>query len=71
MPNDGDIIMCVCVCSGDLQLTSSDHCTFSADQKAFGHDDFRKIPRGINGVEERMSVLWEKGVVSLEHLLNP
>jgi len=62
--NDGDI-----VASGDLQLTASDHCTFSAEQKAFGQDDFRKIPSGINGVEERMSVLWQKGVVSHERLL--
>jgi len=62
--NDGDI-----VASGDLQLTASDHCTFSAEQKAFGQDDFRKIPSGINGVEERMSVLWQKGVVSHDRLL--
>lgn len=55
----------VLVDSGDLQLMASDHCTFSAEQKAFGRDDFRKIPSGVNGVEERMSVLWEKGVVSV------
>ena len=50
-------------------MTASDHCTFSAEQKAFGHGDFRKIPSGINGVEERMSVLWQKGVVSHERSL--
>ncbi|MBB1485085.1 dihydropyrimidinase [Oceanospirillum sediminis] len=47
---------------GALQTTATDHCAFCAAQKAMGQDDFTKIPNGTAGVEERMMVLWEKGV---------
>lgn len=33
-------------------------------QKALGVGDFSKIPNGVNGVEDRMSVVWEKGVTA-------
>jgi dihydropyrimidinase len=48
--------------SGNLQTTATDHCCFCADQKAMGKDDFRLIPNGTGGVENRMEVLWHHGV---------
>ncbi|MEX2494729.1 MAG: dihydropyrimidinase [Woeseia sp.] len=48
--------------SGNLQTTATDHCAFCADQKAAGKDDFRLIPNGTAGVENRMEVLWHHGV---------
>jgi dihydropyrimidinase len=48
--------------AGNLQTTATDHCCFCHDQKAMGLDDFRKIPNGTAGIENRMEVLWHNGV---------
>ncbi len=48
--------------AGNLQTTATDHCCFCADQKAAGKDDFRMIPNGTGGIENRLEVLWEHGV---------
>ena len=47
---------------GDLDCTGTDNCTFNSRQKALGIGDFTKIPNGVNGLEDRMSVIWERGV---------
>lgn len=47
---------------GILQTTATDHCCFCTPQKRAGLDDFRKIPNGTGGVEDRMGVLWHHGV---------
>lgn len=50
--------------TGVLQLVGTDHCTFNSTQKALGIDDFRKIPNGVNGIEERMHLVWDTMVAS-------
>jgi dihydropyrimidinase len=50
---------------GALSVVSTDHCPFRfADQKSLGKDDFRKIPNGGPGVENRLQILWHFGVNS-------
>ena len=44
---------------GNLHTTATDHCTFCAEQKAAGKDDFTRIPNGCGGVEDRMAVVWD------------
>ncbi|XP_021278512.1 dihydropyrimidinase isoform X2 [Herrania umbratica] len=50
--------------TGVLQLVGTDHCVFNSTQKALGIDDFRKIPNGVNGIEERMHLVWDTMVES-------
>ena len=48
--------------SGSLQVVATDHCAFTTEQKRMGLGDFRKIPNGTGGLEDRMPVLWTRGV---------
>jgi dihydropyrimidinase len=48
--------------AGMLQTTATDHCCFCTPQKQAGLEDFRKIPNGTGGVEDRMAILWHHGV---------
>jgi len=50
--------------TGELSCVGTDNCTFSCEQKGMGKDDFTKIPNGVNGIEDRMGIVWEKGVIS-------
>ena len=48
----------------DLQVVSTDHCPFDFHgQKELGQGDFRKIPNGLPGVEDRVDLLHDGGVV--------
>jgi dihydropyrimidinase len=47
----------------DLQVISTDHCPFCMKEKELGKNDFSKIPNGGPGVETRMSLVYNGGVV--------
>jgi dihydropyrimidinase len=49
----------------DLQVISTDHCPFCfKEQKELGRGDFTKIPNGAPGIENRMSLVYNGGVVA-------
>jgi dihydropyrimidinase len=48
----------------DLQVVSTDHCPFDFEgQKDLGRGDFRKVPNGLPGVEDRVDLMHDGGVV--------
>jgi dihydropyrimidinase len=48
----------------DLQVVSTDHCPFDFHgQKELGRGDFRKVPNGLPGVEDRVDLLHDGGVL--------
>ncbi|CAJ0932622.1 unnamed protein product, partial [Mesorhabditis belari] len=60
-PTTPEALMKLLAC-GELHLVGTDNCTFNCQQKLAGKHDFTKIPNGVNGVEDRMSIVWERGV---------
>ena len=56
---------------GHLGNVATDHCPFCfKEQKELGKDDFRKIPNGAPGIENRMSLMFHGGVVQERLTLN-
>jgi dihydropyrimidinase len=49
---------------GSLQVVATDHCAFADAQKRLGRNDFRIIPNGTGGLEDRLAVLWSAGVAT-------
>ena len=45
-----------------LNTISTDHCSFTLEQKRAGKDDFTKIPNGMPGVETRAVLMYTYGV---------
>jgi dihydropyrimidinase len=55
----------------DLQVISTDHCPFCMkEQKELGKNDFTKIPNGAPGVENRVPLIYNGGVVENRISLN-
>ena len=55
----------------DLSTVATDHCPFCFNgQKELGRDSFTKIPNGAPGVENRMSLVFNGGVVQGRISLN-
>ncbi|MEA2206851.1 MAG: dihydropyrimidinase [Blastocatellia bacterium] len=55
----------------DLQVISTDHCPFCMkEQKELGKHDFTKIPNGAPGVELRVPLIYNGGVVENRISLN-
>ncbi|MEM7506086.1 MAG: dihydropyrimidinase [Pseudomonadota bacterium] len=48
--------------AGSLQVVATDHAAFTTEQKHMGDTGFPMIPNGTGGLEDRMPVLWTKGV---------
>ncbi len=49
---------------GTLEVISTDHCPFNSKGENYsGPDDFSAIPKGVGGVDHRMSLIYSKGVV--------
>ena len=47
---------------GEVQTISTDHCSFTLEQKDMGREDFTKIPGGLPGVETRGELIYTAGV---------
>ena len=50
--------------NGAIQTVSTDHCSFTLEQKKAGKEDFTKIPGGLPGVETRGVLMYTFGVAA-------
>ena len=48
--------------AGNIDTVSTDHCSFTVEQKRAGESDFTKIPNGMPGVETRAILMYTYGV---------
>jgi dihydropyrimidinase len=52
------------IASGLIDAVATDHCPFLFEHKRLGLDDFRRIPNGGPGIEDRLALLWTHGVAT-------
>lgn len=52
------------VSDGTLEVISTDHCPFNSKGEDYsGPDDFTKVPKGVGGIDHRLSLIYSKGVI--------
>ncbi len=56
--------------SDDIKIIGTDHCSFTYEQKKKGINDFSKIPNGGPGVEHRILLMYQYGVVEKRFSIN-
>ncbi len=61
-PKDNQDVLWDAVRTNALQAISTDHCAWSKEQKEDGRDDFRLIPNGAAGMENRLHMIHHFGV---------
>jgi dihydropyrimidinase len=61
-PKKNQPILWDAVRMNDLQAISTDHCGYTLEQKALGKGDFRQIPNGAAGMENRLHMIHHFGV---------
>lgn len=50
--------------NGSLQVVTTDHCPFTAGEKATGLADYSQIPGGVPSIEMRFAAVYSRGVRS-------
>ncbi len=56
--------------NNDLQVVATDHCPFRTAEKESVCNDFSRIPNGVTGIEDRMSLIYTAGVTEGRLSLN-
>lgn len=50
--------------AGEIDTVSTDHCSYTLEQKALGLEDFSRVPNGLPGVEHRPAAIYGRYVAT-------